>query len=137
MPAPFPAKPFGPDEPNTTPQPPDPPVPPPPKPPKKKKRKKSSDATRYQLPDGTTLPPGKFPRVIEFRQGFIKQTIDIDSRRRMFTKLAKGFSGKPADSFKVLVTDDTPPKRAIFDQGAVLIEIRPRRAVFRRRSGLP
>jgi hypothetical protein len=86
------------------------------------------------------LPAGKFPREVEWKQGLVKWTFDLDTGRRKTTRTTK--PGSPADTFRVTRMDDTPPNqlsinmgivRLLVNEGGLRFTRRQPRAMLRRR----
>ena len=71
-----------------------------------------------------------FPRVVDFKDGFIQQTIDLDTKRRTFAFVR--VPGKPHDTFKVVRTDRTVPKAREFRQGVFRFRVTQKDITFSR-----
>ncbi len=74
----------------------------------------------FLLPGGKSLPPGQYPREVEWNQGQVTVTLDLDTGQRKFRERTGG-SLKPGKSFKVVRIDTTPPKSKQFDMGVVTV----------------
>ena len=91
---------------------------------------------RFRLPDGSELPPGVFPRIVQFGRGVVLERVDLQTGRRTFSKKPRGVSGNPEESFSVVKTTDQPPKVRSFVGGLFKYRVGRREVTFRRRSGL-
>ena len=74
----------------------------------------------FKLPDGTTLEPGVYPRVIRLTSGISQQTIDLDTGIRTYGRTPPGLETSPLrPSFRVLRTGRTAPPMRTFGMGVV------------------
>ena len=86
----------------------------------------------FKLPGGKQLKPGTYPRTIQWEQGLVLITRDLQTHKTRYQRLAVPSTKHPSSTLKVLTTDTTPPRRSILDIGAFLIDVSPRQLVFRR-----
>lgn len=89
---------------------------------------------KFRLPgrDGAPkLRPGTFPRIVTWRQGFVRIKLDIDTGEKKFTRTKEETPLTPAQSFRVVTTDRTRPKPQSFRQGVVRIDVRPNSISFK------
>ena len=89
---------------------------------------------KFRLPGGDRTPrlkPGTFPRIVAWRQGFVRIKLDIDSGEKKFTRTKEQTPLTPAQSFRVVTTDRTRPKPQSFRQGVVRIDVRPHSISFK------
>lgn len=73
----------------------------------------------FKLPNGSTLPPGVYPRKVRFPLGKSKVGVDIDTRAINYSRNTGDPKQKPQAGFKVVTTDKTRPKPQRFPQGIV------------------
>jgi len=91
-------------------------------------------ARKFRLPGGDRTPPlrpGTFPRIVTWRQGFARVKLDIDTGEKKFTRTKEQTPLTPAQSFRVVTTDNTRPKSQSFRQGVVQINVRPHSISFK------
>jgi len=86
----------------------------------------------YHLPGGDTLPPGRYPRVVTWPQGFFDYYQDLDTGRSWQRQRAGAWTRSSYDGFKVIVMDATPPRRQTLRMGFEELHIYPDRLEYRR-----
>ena len=91
---------------------------------------------RFLLPPGSgSVAPGRYPRVVRWKQGFEQVTLDLDTGARRFER-AK-FSGQPSHTFRVIRTDTTVPKAQVFRMGTVTVRVNRSGLRFRANRSTP
>ena len=66
---------------------------------------------------GRSLPAGQYPRVVSYRQGFIRWHLDLDTGERTPRRAAGRPGADPWRTFRIETTDRTPPKAQLIDLG--------------------
>jgi len=83
---------------------------------------------RFSLPSGKKLPPGVFPRVVVWKQGF--QDVRGNLQTGEFTFQRTKVSGVPDETFRVVSLTREPPVRQILPLGIVDVLITRRMLEF-------
>ncbi len=84
----------------------------------------------FRLPSGQELQSGSFPRVVSWPQGFVQYFQDLDTGRRWTIRRISDWQKSSYKGFKVVRTDDTPPKRQTLRMGIERLEVYPDRLVY-------
>ncbi len=88
---------------------------------------------RFELPDGSKLREGQFPKVVEFPLGVSIVRINLQTGRRTFRSNPNP-TADPAKGFKIVSFMDKPPKKRTLEQGIVDIRVKPSGIDFRARK---
>lgn len=106
------------------------PPPPRPLPPPPPGRPTDDSKPRFRLPSGQELRAGQFPRVVSWPQGFVQYFQDLDTGRRWTIRRISDWQKSSYKGFKVVRTDQTPPKRQTLRMGIERLEVYPDRLVY-------
>ncbi len=85
---------------------------------------------RFELPDGSKLREGQFPKVVEFPLGVSIVRIDLQTGIRTFRSNPDP-TADPAKGFKIVSFTDKPPQKRTLEQGIVDIRVSPSGIDFR------
>ena len=94
-----------------------------------------SDATVFELPSGVSLPRGVFPLKAQWVQGKSIVTFNFLTGAAHFSANKGKATVDPNETFRVLSTTKTPPKRTRLPLGIVSVQVTRRGLFFHRAQG--
>lgn len=90
----------------------------------------------FTLPGKRKLPPGVFPRIVEWQQGVTIITLDLDRGTHSFRPTPLATKRRtPARTLKIIKVDRTKPRTRVLELGVVDVVVSPDSLRFRQRRG--
>ena len=86
----------------------------------------------FRLPDGTRMPVGVYPRMIQAPMGIVDLSADLDFQTVDYYRRLFASNQKPAEGFRVISTMSRPPRDLVTRQGIVTMKVTPRDITFKR-----